>query len=300
MEIARSRYTKRKKGSWFTEHSHRWPSEALALGYAMACVEVVSQKSERAGVIYQRIFDAWTKPETNELSDYVIKKIPNKEIKRWKDLVINPESGINSDVNEPWTNFVESMKAPDFGKEIIEEEWEINLESFDTDYPGAYALFQLVCNFILVGFNREDEVTKRIYRVIPSNSPPWLWLAIMVRTAFESKNITLETMRNIYFKRKIKGKEYDFEEIMTKKPMSPKHRMVVATCKDLNMLLHHDRKFLKSAGIWYQCRVVHSGIEDYLNSEADNNNILDLKNIQKQVQPCDHALGYTHRGSTLD
>lgn len=299
MEKARSRYAKHKKGSWFTEHSHRWPSEALALGYAMACVEVVSQNSKRAGVIYQRIFDAWAKPETNELYDYVITKIPNMEIKRWKDLVIHPESIIKSDVNEPWTGFVETVKVPDFGKEIIEE-WGIYLDTFDKDYPGAYDLIQLVFQFILVGFNRENEIEQGIYRVIPSNSHPWLWLAVMVRTAFESKNITLESTRNIYIKRKIKGKEYDFEEIMTKKPMSRKHRMVVATCKDLNMLLHHDRKFIKSAWIWYQCRVVHSGIEDYLNSEADKGNILDLKNIQKQLQPCDHASGYTPKGSTLD
>ena len=121
MGKARSRYTKSKKGSWFTEHSHRWPSEALALGYAMACVEVVSQNSERAGAIYKRIFDAWAKPETNELYEYVIDKIPNMEIKKWKDLVIHPESIIKSDVNEPWTDFVETVKVPDFGREIIEE-----------------------------------------------------------------------------------------------------------------------------------------------------------------------------------
>ncbi|MFC1951545.1 hypothetical protein ACFLYI_00695 [Chloroflexota bacterium] len=131
---------KQKKGSWFTEHSHRWTSEALALGYAMACVEVVSQNSERARIIYQSIFDAWTKPETSKLYDYVITKIPNKDLKKWKDMVKHPESVYRSDVNEPWGDFVKMVEDSGQVQEYIEEEFGINLDSFDIDYPGAYNL----------------------------------------------------------------------------------------------------------------------------------------------------------------
>jgi hypothetical protein len=47
--------------SWFRDTPHYWASESLPFTYAMACVEVVSQMSERASKIYQQIIEAWGK-----------------------------------------------------------------------------------------------------------------------------------------------------------------------------------------------------------------------------------------------
>jgi hypothetical protein len=36
-------------GSWFRDTPHRWASASLPLAYAVACVEVVSEMSGKAG-----------------------------------------------------------------------------------------------------------------------------------------------------------------------------------------------------------------------------------------------------------
>ena len=48
--------------SWFNEHAYRWPSASLPIAYAMACVEVAIEKSEKAGGLFQQIIEACGKP----------------------------------------------------------------------------------------------------------------------------------------------------------------------------------------------------------------------------------------------
>jgi hypothetical protein len=44
--------------SWFNEHTYRWPYTALPMAYAMACVEVACENSEKAGGLFQQIIEA--------------------------------------------------------------------------------------------------------------------------------------------------------------------------------------------------------------------------------------------------
>jgi len=46
--------------SWFRGTPHYWAKGSLPLAYAVACVEVVSESSEKAGVIYDKIVKAWS------------------------------------------------------------------------------------------------------------------------------------------------------------------------------------------------------------------------------------------------
>ena len=46
--------------SWFRDTPHRWAEASLPLAYAVACVEVVSKNSEKAGILYNRIVEAWS------------------------------------------------------------------------------------------------------------------------------------------------------------------------------------------------------------------------------------------------
>jgi hypothetical protein len=41
--------------SWFRDTPHYWAEASLPLAYAVACVEVVSESSEKAGVLYNLI-----------------------------------------------------------------------------------------------------------------------------------------------------------------------------------------------------------------------------------------------------
>ena len=75
------KFIRNKDNSWFGKYAHRWPDAALPMAYAMACIEVVSQYSDKAGLIYKGILKAWIKPETNELYKEVISRMSNSEIK---------------------------------------------------------------------------------------------------------------------------------------------------------------------------------------------------------------------------
>jgi len=214
MKKCQHRYFKQNNSSWFTEYAHRWPSEALAIGYAMACVEVVSQNMEQAGLLYTDILKAWAKPGASALYNQVISRIPNTEKEEWKEIVKHPESVIESDMNEPWIKAADLLGNPDLTNEIVEGKWGVETDTVEEEFPETWDLLTLISEFILKGFNRKQDTKKGKYKVIPSMSPPWLLLAVMYRTGFESKKITLSTMRRIFKVRNIKGKDYDFEEIL--------------------------------------------------------------------------------------
>lgn len=50
--------------SWFRDTPHRWSSASLPLAYAVACVEVVCERSEKARILYNlleaSIYYHWT------------------------------------------------------------------------------------------------------------------------------------------------------------------------------------------------------------------------------------------------
>lgn len=268
------------------------------MSYAMACVEVVANNSKRAGIIFKDIIDAWGRPGIEATYNEIISKVPDSIKEDWKQKLRVPESAFEQDINKPWRDLVNLVNEPDFGNAILKGEEEIRPDSAEKQkqYEEVGDLFGLIVKFILVGFNREIDQTKGKYKVIPSMNPPWLIFAVMYRTIFEHNQITLNRLGKIYKVRKFEGKTYDFEEVLTKQPTSRMHRWMVAGGKKAKMVLRHDNRFLDAAWLWYQCRVVHSNIEEFLSAEAEKgNDKLDLKNVQKEIRRCDDALGYQRR-----
>ena len=99
--------------SWFGEHAHRWPLAALPMAYAMACIEIVSKNSEKAGVIYRQIIEAWGKPGLDSVYKEIISKVPDSEKEEWKRMLIYPETVFAPDANKPFTDFEEAINDPD-------------------------------------------------------------------------------------------------------------------------------------------------------------------------------------------
>jgi hypothetical protein len=127
----------------------------------------------------------------------------------------------------------------------------------------------LILEFIFVGFNREDDLDKGRCKVIPSANPPWLLLMVMYRTAFEYAGITLDRICKIYKVRKIKGKVYNLERVVTMESTSRMHRRFVASGKNVNIC------FAMIINIWMQLTLVSmqgslSDIEEFLSAEAKN------------------------------
>jgi hypothetical protein len=157
-------------------------------------------------------------------------------------------------------------------------------------------LVRLILEFVIIGFNRESDIKKRRYRVLPSEKAPWLIWAVVLTTLFKSYNITLEMIRDFYKLRRYKGKIIDFHRVLTEEPMSRWHRRMVASGKAVGIKLKNDRIIIEAARRWYKCRVVYPSINKFLDAEENRENIeLDLKNIQKQIHPCDEAVGYMGR-----
>jgi hypothetical protein len=285
--------------SWFGEHAHRWPVAALPIGYAMACVEIVSKKSERAGVIYRNIIEAWGKPGIDAAYKEIISKVPDSEKEEWKRMLKYPETVYEPDANKPFTDFEEMVKDPDFINALFKDEDDIDNISPEEqrEFEELARLFLLMFEFILIGFNRESDVEKGKYRVVTTEKAPWLILAIIYRTGFEYRNITLDRLNRIYKLRKIGKKTYDFEKILTEEPMSRMHRRMVAYGKKANLKLKNDRIFMNAARHWYQCRVVYSSINKFCDVQSKKGILLDPKNVQKEIRHCDQAVGYHKRKS---
>ncbi len=57
--------------SWFRDTPHYWAEASLPLAYAVACVEVVSKSSEKAGVLYNKIVEAWSDAGVKAICDEI-------------------------------------------------------------------------------------------------------------------------------------------------------------------------------------------------------------------------------------
>ncbi len=91
------------------------------------------------------------------------------------------------------------------------------------------------------------------------------------------------------------GKTYDLDTIVNEQPTSPRHRRLVGKAKAAKLVLRHDGMFMKAALRWYQCRVKYSGIDKFCDAEAERGILLDPKNVDKEIRPCDEAVGYLRR-----
>lgn len=144
-------------------------------------------------------------------------------------------------------------------------------------------------DFIKIGFNS----TQGKQKVLPSNAS-WLCVAIGLRSLvdFSVDRPDWDTYKLVEFS----GKTYDFTNALDGESRNRKYRRNVDVFQSKGWRLKLDRTIKQAAFRWYQCRVVHKSIEDFLDAEADKGNIkLDLKNIQKEIRVCDEATGYLKR-----
>jgi len=280
--------------SWFRDTPHRWASASLPLAYAVACVEVVSKSSEKARAIYQEIIEAWGKPGIKAFYEAIISEVPDSELERAKYALLHPETELLPDPNKPFKDLEEMFIGLEINEDIFKDDDNVQLPPEDEQDLERFAnLVCLIMEFIIVGFNRESDIEKGRYRVVPTEKAPWLILAVMLRTSFESNNITLERLGRIYKLRKYKGKIIDFDKVLTEQPMSRWHRRIVASGKAVKLKLKNDRVIMEAARHWYKARVAFPSINKYC--AAPVNYKLDPKNIGKQIRPCDDAVGYTRR-----
>ena len=178
------------------------------------------------------------------------------------------------------------LKGDDIDRESLEER----------EHAEQLAnLTWLIMEFIRVGFNRESDIQKGRYRVEVSEKAPWLLWAVGIRTLLDSYRIRFEQIRDFYKIRGYKGKTTDFYKLLSEQPMSRLHREMVAGAKAADLRLKNDKTIMEGARRWYQCRVVYPSIRKFCDAKSSEGIILELQNVDKQIKPCDDAVGYIRR-----
>ena len=268
--------------SWFRNTPHYWIEASLPLAYAVACVEVVCQSSERARALYNRIVEAWRDARIKGASDKVFSVIPESEKEKIKNALAHPEIGLLPDPNQRLKDLEKLVGSVEINGELFEVEATATVE-------------RLISEFIIVGFNRESDIEKRKYRVMPSEEAPWLIWAVAIRTVLESYKITFDKVRDFYKVRKYKGRTIDFEKVLREEPMSRLHRQMVKSSRAVDLKLKNDKTIVEAARRWYGCRVGYPSIKEFCHAKSSEGTILELQNVDKQIEPCDNAVGYIRR-----
>ena len=280
--------------SWFRDTPHYWAEASLPLAYAVACVEVVSKSSEKAGVLYNKIVEAWSAPGMKVVFDDIASIIPESGKEEIKNALLHPEIGLSPDPNKPFKQVEEMFTGLEINEDFLKGDDMGRASLEEREHAKQLAdLTWLIMEFIRVGFNRESDIEKGRYRVEVSEKAHWLLWAVEIRTLFDSYKIRFEQVRDFYKIRGYKGKIIDFYKVLAEQPMSRLHREIIAGAKAADLKLKNDRTIVKAARHWYQCRVVFPSINKYCG--AFENYQLDPKNISKQIRPCDEALGYIRR-----
>jgi hypothetical protein len=281
--------------SWFKNIPYHWATASLPFAYAAACVEVVLGSSEEAKKIYEKIVDDWGKQGIKAQGEKIYKRVPGSEKVRLREIAIHPEIGFSPDPDKPFEQLEAIFNDLSNEKNIKQIYKKLKLSKNKKDRDELFDSASLVCDFIIFGFNKESDTRKDKCKVIPNFKYPWLILAIMIRSLYEHYGITMEKLKNLYKVKKYKDKVIDFDELKIEQPTNRLIRRIIANSKAMKLKLHNDKIFINAARAWYQSRVIYGSVEKYCNSESMKGRILDPKNVDKQIHPCDEAVGYIRR-----
>jgi hypothetical protein len=250
---------RRKSVKVYGKNSHWWPDEMPPFLVAAALIDIVLENSEKARPLYSKIKEAWGLQGCQLALSEV--KLPLGDIL--------------------------ALAAGNQGVELPDKLTE--LYDRHKSYPDCKYLIERVKEFIKIGFNRDQGHPK----VTPSKET-WLSFTIGLKALvdFSVNRPDWDTYKLFEFG----GKTFDFSTVSDGESSNRKHRRNVDLFQSMGWHRNLDKTIGQAAFRWYQCRVVHSRIEDYLSSEAEKgNDKLDLKNIQKEIRVVDDATGYEKR-----
>lgn len=280
--------------SWFGEYAYRWPTAALPIAYALACVEVACESSEKAGVVFQQITEACGKAGIKTVFEKILSDSEKEELKH---MLSGWVAELGDDVNKPFQALEGIGSDTDLVNGFLQAKAGTFFVSPEEEKDWA-RLLRLIRKFILVGFNRKSEIKKGIYRVEPGENTSWLLIAVIYRVVFEYMGFSIKMLNRTFKRRKVKGRTYDLEKIIIEKRPSRMYRKMAANAKKAGMLLKNDKTIMKAARRWYQCRVVYTSVNEFCDAESLKGIMLDPKNVDKEIRPCDEALAYQGRRRT--
>ena len=249
--------------------SRLWP-------YAVACLEAAIKNSDFAVASYIKIVEAWELPGCQNIINICYKRW--SDTRKWLDKM-----------KKAYAHKGDCPELPSVASTY--EKYKHNTD-FNT-------LNLLVAQFVLLNFNRQEDILNEVYKVIPGLQSFHLTKAIAVRSIIDYAEYDSTRLRQY--------QDPDIDRIMT--GPWPKYRtlgreirsQITNTSLSEGFNLKHDDNLLKIGDQWYKCRVNPGTIEAYLQELAD----LDLKNqkpiyadqgrISNDIAACDEATGYPRK-----
>ena len=241
-----------KENSLIQGNDRYWHKEkVLPLIYAVSCVETTLLHSENKSTrtIYPNIMKAWGQPGCLEAMDDFLRDCLDKNlwIERMKRVRVNLERYEALPLSEchGWDYICEKHK----------------------ENPDLQALIPLISDFVKEGFNCKSDKENGIYKVFPTEDPPWLFLAVNMVSLCEFTKFAQNEWRS-YGTITLGDKVYDLDKIMKDEPTGRTHRKLVRVFKKCNNVLRHADKLLADAEKWYRCRVDPGSLEVFISNES--------------------------------
>jgi len=156
------------KPSWFGENAYRAPDAARPIQYAIACLEVVLENSEKAREIFDKIVEAWSKPGIHSVYEKIMSNVSGKEKEELHTIIKDAPEIFEDDPNRPFQNLGETLSQNDVTYEDIESYLESPEEIQWLEHWEAIAL--LILELVIVGFNREEDAKKAYIKWCPGKN----------------------------------------------------------------------------------------------------------------------------------
>jgi hypothetical protein len=263
--------------------------------YCFLCLEIAKKKSKKVKVLYDRLVESVGLPELKAVQEKLKSIVPTSSV-LMKILNDESESKVARARKENKVWFPNAQAYKNIGNKIMSRGFNPVKLFFirrRMAKSGDVAYFQTLCEEVIkVGFNKESDQLKGIYKVTASTAPSLVEVIFFM--AFGQSRGAKITEKNGQYTLKMNGKYYDLTNIIVPKTSDRTHRLLTKSFKDSGYSLEHAETIVHIVERWYECRVIHSGIEDYCNDmeiqgKADG---LDVANISKSIKECDEAMGY--------
>jgi hypothetical protein len=244
--------------------------EAMPLVLCGACLTVVLEKSEEARGIYREIVESYRLPDIEAAFKKLRRELPPREvIAMWKENVEALRSRQSENKEEarlllPDGDFFTRLNDKTSGYSYAFEKW-FNLDREEILSPNFRHWWELINSLIRVGFNRKSDRDEGIYKVTGEKSA-FLFFAIDMRAFAEHRGVGVVNDDRAKVVR-IGETTYDLTTLLAVRPMTRRHRLWTKSYKQAGYRLVHDHKIERSAGWWYESRVVYSSPEQFYKDE---------------------------------
>jgi len=272
--------------------------ESMPLVLCGACLVVVLLSSEKAREVYGKLVESYRLPGMQVVLSKLETELPRDKLKAmWHENI----EGLRIRRCQEKEGGESLFPDVDFYKGFNVEttgiaDWLTRRFESEAESAGRSDLehwWGLVGELIKVGFNRGADQVKGIYKVTAERSS-LLVQAIQVRSLGEYKGIELVGEEGVTALR-LGARTYDLTELLADSPTTRKHRVQTKSYKQGGYRLRHGDRIARMACLWYYCRVVYSGPEEFCMEvwKRDTDTVkLEASNVSNEIRACDEAIGY--------